>query len=299
MQKIKIPPPEFSTTYKPPAAYVVRLEVIEGCFVARYFQVVDQVDESDKTVRDSMKPISLQPPLLMRKVETQRTLVLPSAVTDNAEVQDKLLMDIGYQVFAPTSGSNSVCGFGERQDFALWCLPFTHQGKVGEPFNHFTEGEIVKGKVTRIGRLRDAQPIFIFYADVANAPLTSWKLHYVDFPTFILEDATAGSWTVQTQAFDYISLLPTFESSAPSSVGESGSANVSITLKRNGTAIAYNGEIEVDAISGYVPKRRATVVNGVASIKVMPLGLSAGDSVRIKVGTRNVSGLADVTIPVV
>lgn len=299
MQKIKIPPPEFSTTYKPPAAYVVRLEVINACLVARYFQVVNQVDESDKTVRDTMKPITLQPPMLMRKVETQRVLVEPSAVTSNAEVQDKLLMDLGYQVFAPTSGDESVCGFGERQDFSLWCLPFTHQGKVGEPFNHFTEGEIVKGMVTRIGRLRDAQPIFILYSDVADAQLANWKLMYVDIHPFILEDATAGNWTTQTKRLDYIGLLPTFEVSAPSSVDAGGTATVNVTLKRGGTAIAYTGEVQVEAIAGFVPKRRASVVNGVASVKVMALGLSAGESVRIKIGTRNVSGLADVTIPVV
>jgi hypothetical protein len=298
MQKIKIPPPEFSTTYKPPASYVVRIEEVDGVLLARYFQVIQPIGEQG-TVLDAMKPITLQPPMLMRKVETQKVLVTPSAVTSNPGVQDKLLQDVGYQVFAPTSGENSVCGFGERHDFSLFCMPFTHQGKVGEPFNHFTEGEIVKGKVTRIGRLRDAQPIFILYSDVANAPLASWKLHYVDFPTFILEDATAGSWTVQEQVFDYISLLPTFDVSAPSSVAAGGSAAVSLTLKRDGAAISYSGELQVEVISGYAPKRRAAVVNGAASINVMALGLSAGDSVRIKVGTRNVTGLADVVIPVV
>lgn len=298
MQKIQIPPPVFSTTHKPTAAYVVRIEVITGVLVARYFQVLDHILESD-TVLDAMKPIDLGSPPLMRKVETQKTLVTPSAVTSNADVQNKFLLDIGYQAFAPTTGADSVCGFGERHDFSLFCLPFTHQGKVGEPFNHFTEGEIVKGKVTRIGRLRDAQPIFILYSDVANAPLSDWKLHYVDAHPFVLEDTTAGSWTVQTQPFDYIALLPTFDVSAPASVAAGGTAVVDLTLRRNGDAIAYNGELQVEAISGYAPKRRVAVVNGASSISVMALGLVAGDSIRIKVGTRNVTGLSDVTIPVV
>lgn len=299
MKKIKLPPPEFSTTYKPPAVYVVRLEQNNNCLIARYFQVTDQEPGSDATALDAMKPISLDPPILMRKVETKKILVPASAVTSNADLQNKILQDIGYQVFAPGVGSSSVCGFGERQDFSLFCLPFTHQGKVGEPFNHFTEGESVKGMVTRIGRLRDAQPIFMLYSDVAGAPLNEWTLYYIHAQPFVFEDATDGAWINQEETFDYTSLLPSFEVSTPSSIDADGFATVTVSLKREGQMVAYNGEIQAEQISGYLPKRRASVANGVASFKVMALGLQAGESVRIKVGTKNITGLADVSIPVV
>jgi hypothetical protein len=235
----------------------------------------------------------------MRKVETKKTLVLASAVTSNEDLQDKVLLDIGYQVFAPSVGSSSICGFGERQDFSLFCLPFTHHGKVGEPFNHFTEGESVKGKVTRVGRLRDAQTIFMLYSDVSGAPLEDWTLYYAESDVFILEDATGGDWVTHPTAFEYTSLLPLFETSAPSSISADGFATVNVSLKRNGQVISYNGQIQAEQVSGYLPKTRASVVNGVASFKVMALGLEAGDSARIKIGTKNITGLADVTIPVV
>lgn len=278
-------------------SYVVRSEVVGDAFVVRYFKVLPPDAEIKSVLQDVLTTFDPESTNLLRQM-TDGDYFVGHAVTSDPKFSEHKMLEIGRHNFRPTIGSASVVGAGEKNDFSLYVLPFNGVDAIGEPYNHFVESAQVKGQVHRNGRMRGLKAVFMLYSDDADAPLSNWTIFYLDTSAFVLEDKIAGNWTTQEQ-FNSQSLLPSFQASAPSSVQANGSCTVGLTLKRNGNAIPYTGDVDVEVLSGYVPKRRIAVVNGLASINVMALGLTAGDNVRIKIGTRNVSGLADVTIPVV
>lgn len=55
-------------------------------------------------------------------------------------------------------------------------------------------------------------------------------------------------------------------------------------------------ELYLESTAGYLPRRRVPLVYGRAHATWLPLGLRAGEAARIKVGTRYISGLADIEV---
>lgn len=299
MQKIKVTTSTFTSTTKPVAEYVLRLEVLSGALLARYFRVLPESEYAGRTAATVLPPFDPTTTSLLRLVVTEPTYYAAAAVTESDAVEGKVLAEIGRHVFRPTIGSETIVGNGERHDFSAFVFPFSSSAVVSEPYNHFTESELVKGTVSRNGRLRAGQSIFFLYSDVATAPIDDWTIVYAESTPFVLEDLTGGSWSTAPSGFGVHSLLPEFAMTAPATVGQNDYATLSIALQRGGAAIAYSGEVVVEPVAGYAPKRRVSIVNGTGTFKVGALGLDVGDEVRVKVGTRTVTGLADASIPVV
>ena len=297
MKKLKLQSGEFSSTQKPQSEYVVRLERSGESLLARYFKALPRADYERETIA-TLPEFDPTSTALLRLTVTNRNFIEPSAVTADPAFADKVLTEIGRHIFRPTLGVNSVCGVGERQDFAAFVLPFGSNGAVAEPYNHFTESIDVKGVTPRNGRLRGGQPIFILYSDVANAPLDDWTLIYIESQPFVFEDATAGTWQNAPANFSLYGLLPTISVSAPTTINADGSVTAQVTLSRDGDTLDYSGDLSLEAVSGYLPKQRVAVSGGVGSFKAMALGLETGDTMRIKVGTRCVSGLAEANVTV-
>lgn len=62
----------------------------------------------------------------------------------------------------------------------------------------------------------------------------------------------------------------------------------------------YGGDMEIwfETINGYLPYTRKTTTNGTTSVKILALALETGDEIRVKAGTKFVTGLADITLVV-
>ena len=298
MKKMKIIGGAFSSTQKPKSEYVIRLDRFGGDLLVRYFKAHPREQYSNETIATELPAFDPASTPLMRLTVTERNFIEPAAVTSDKSMESMVLSEIGRHIFRPTIGNTTICGAGERNDFAAFVLPFGSDGAVSEVYNHFTESGGVKGVVPRNGRLRGAQPIFILYSDVANAPLDDWTMIYIDSSPFVLEDGTAGLWQPAPNGFNLYSLLPTLTVEAPAIVDANGVATMSVKLSRNEKTLNYSGELALEAVSGYLPKRRVTVENGVGTFKAMALGLDAGDQVRVKIGTRNITGLAEAQITV-
>jgi hypothetical protein len=298
MKKLKLQAGEFTSTQKPQSEYVIRLERSGESLLARYFKALPRDEHANENIATELPEFDPTSTALLRLTVTDHNFIEPTAVTEDAAFEDKVLTEIGRHIFRPMLDSESVCGVGERQDFAAFVLPFGSNGAVAEPYNHFTESIDVKGVTPRNGRLRGAQPIFILYSDVANASLDDWTLIYVDSQPFVFEDATAGTWQPAPANFSLYGLLPTISVTAPSTVNADGSVTAQVTLSRDGDTLDYSGDLALEAVSGYLPKQRVTISEGMGSFKAMALGLEAGDTMRIKVGTRCVSGLAEANVTV-
>jgi len=298
MQKIKLKAVNYTSTAKPVAEYVVRLDKKDGALFARYFKVRSQAECENETIAETMG--NFDPgttPLLCQRV-TERNFVKASAVTGDARVKDAVLSEIGRHIFRPTIGNASICGAGERNDFGVFVLPFGTDGAVAEPYNHFTEASSVKGLSSRVGRLRGAQAVFLLYADNTASEIDNWLLINIEAAPFVLEDATDGGWQELPSTFDIRSVLPTVTLMAPKQIEPNGSADVRVALSRNGEKVDYTGELVVEPVDGYVPKTRVKIVNGEGAFRIMAFGLEPGETMRVKVGTKTVSGIADTVIAV-
>lgn len=298
MKKLKFAGSNFTNQSQQQREYFVRLEQINDCLTVRYFKIVSADEASGFTVSDEMLAFDPSNVTLLRQLVHDFHYVNATAVSSSIEAVGKVVREIGRQIFRPTLGENSIVGSGEKYDFPVFVLPFEMGDVVSEPYNHFVESANVKGEVNRNGRLRGAKAVFLLSADGAEAPLADWTITYIETPSFILEDCTAGAWVDAPSDFRALALLPTVEIAAPAAVAADGTATVTVTLKRDGEVLDYSGELVAEAVDGYAPIRRFAVTNGVGSFRVCALGLVAGESMRVKVGTRVVSGLAAATIAV-
>lgn len=64
------------------------------------------------------------------------------------------------------------------------------------------------------------------------------------------------------------------------------------------TDVTWDGFV-IDAVDGYVPHKRLSVVKGVGTFKAMAWGLASGETMRIKINRRYQTSVAECTIPVV
>ncbi len=299
MKKLKTVGYQFTNSFKPVAQYVLRIESNGSALAFRYFKEATEQEVSIQPPASELPAVDIASTPLMRVIVTDANPVNAEAVTADPRMGGKILREFGRHIFRPNIGEQAVTGAGEEQDFPIFVLPFGTNGQVEEPYNHLVESIAVKGGVPRNGRLRGAQPIFVLHAQKADAPLTEWTMVYIDSPPFIVEDTTAEPWTDAPNNFKAMDLLPTLELSGPTQIVKDGAAMISVTMKQGGATVAYSGDVVVEPLAGYAPKTRIAMVNGLASFKVMALGLDAGDSMRVKVGTRTVSGMADTTLEVV
>jgi hypothetical protein len=298
MKKQKFVGSNFTNQSQQQREYFVRVDKVNDVLSVRYFKIVPESEYENFTLADAMLPFDPSTVTLLRQLVHDFHYVMAEAVSSNAEAQGKVVREIGRQIFRPTLGENSIVGAGEQYDFPVFVLPFEMGDVVSEPYNHFVESVNVKGEVNRNGRLRGAKAVFLLSADVSTASLDDWTLTYIETPSFILEDCTSGEWVNAPAGFRAMSLLPTAELDAPASIAPDGTATITVTLKRDGVVVPYSGELVAEAVDGYAPIRRFNVVNGVGTFRVCALGLQVGEVMRIKVGTRVVTGLAAASIAV-
>jgi hypothetical protein len=298
MKKQKFTGSNFTNQSQQNREYFVRVEQINDSLVVRYFKIVPEADFSGQPVLNELPAFDPTGVTLLRQLIHDRQYINAEVVSTSLEAQGKTVREIGRQIFRPTIGEDAITGAGEQYDFSVFVLPFEIGDVVSEPYNHFVESTNVKGEVNRNGRLRGAKAVFLLSADRSDSTLDNWTLTYIETPAFIIEDLTAGEWTTAPANFRAMSLLPTVELNTPASIAPDGTATITVTLKRDGVVVPYSGELVAEAVDGYAPIRRFNVVDGVGTFRVCALGLQIGEIMRIKVGTRVVTGLAAASIAV-
>lgn len=292
MKKIVVKSPVSARPAYPKNSLAAHLSIADDALVVRYFVVLPE---------DDLAPLGDLPSVdvgaHMRAVVKSESCVEGSAIGLEGSLATARVKEIGRHVFNPQIGSATVVGAGEQKDFSAFVLPMSSTGEVVEPYNHFAESANTKGTVNRTGRVKDAMAMFILYCDSAKAAVSNWTLIRPDADNLVVVDTTAGQWEVAQEGFNIFSLLPAVELRA-NGVPNGGTATIEVSVKRDGQVVPYDGELVVEQVAGYVPNTRVTVFNGTGSFKVMPLGLVSGEFARVKVGTKTLSGMADISIPV-
>lgn len=222
-----------------------------------------------------------------------------SAFPEVPALKNAVLQEIERQMFNPQAISEEKeLGSAEMYDFAAIVFPASFEGKAHVPYNHFVEAQSAKASIRRVGRLRGKLAFLILTAVQIESPLTEWTLLRSEHPLVEFIDRTTGVWKPLPATSSIFSGFPSVALTAPETVGAAG-ATVEVSLKNaDGSVYSYSGDLVVEALAGYVSKRRVTVENGKGSFKVIPLGLEAGEKIRVKVGTRTISGLAETELTV-
>lgn len=115
-------------------------------------------------------------------------------------------------------------------------------------------------------------------------------------PSFATEEVTlTGTDTLAPRA------LPNFVLTGPASLAADATGTFTLTAQdaAGNTLTTVDGFIlHLDSTGGYLPQRRATLLNGTASFKATALGLAAGETIRLKVGTKLYPSILEQTVTV-
>lgn len=93
------------------------------------------------------------------------------------------------------------------------------------------------------------------------------------------------------------SLFPSVRLIAPAVARASEPLAFSIqVVDGSGNPLTHDAEIFLESVNGYCPKPRVRTQRGKAQVRVLPLGLDAGDTVRLKAGFKFFPALVDAQV---
>lgn len=289
MKKVYIPRSQVEPTKTPQRIAV--LESFGVGLIVRYFDVLESCPPDSQ-------PLGVIPPIAS---SVDGCLVVGGAVPEIPYLSGRFLREAERQTLNPSAlASSDMFGIAELYDFVAIVYPLSFGGSVGAPFSYFVDGATAKAGLRRVGQNREAMMFLTFTATHAEDPIEDWTIIRAEHGVVAFVDRTPGEWTMAPAGFKVLSTLPAVKIIAPATVLPGGQATVEIrVVNQDGTPYPYNGDLVVEALSGYVSKSRVSISEGVGFTRLLPLGLEAGDSIRIKVGARLITGLAEASIAVV
>lgn len=289
MKKVYIPRSQVEPTETPRRIAV--LESFDVGLIVRYFDVLESCP-SDSQLLGAIPPIASS---------VDGCLVVGGAVPEIPYLAGRFIREAERQTLNPGAlATNDMFGIAELYDFVAIVYPLSFSGSAEAPFSYFVDGAQAKAGLRRVGRNREAMMFLTFTATHSEDSIDNWTIIRVEHPVVAFVDRTPGDWTTAPADFKVLSTLPTIEIVAPATVLAGGQATVEIrVVNQDGTPYPYNGDLVVEALSGYVSKSRVSISEGVGFTRILPLGLEAGDTIRIKAGTRLITGLAEASIAVV
>jgi hypothetical protein len=272
-------------------AIVVALMTVEsnGLLVRFFRRVGGDVTANSETIPSVVShSVGLTP-------IADRVVISGSLLSDSPRVTGGFYSEVERQFFSPNVQSNF--GNAEMDDYTAIVLPVQNGTFAAcAPYSHFVESKNVKASVRRLAQIKNQFAHIVLVSLQSQASLSDWTLLRLDMPSIFLVDRTPGNWISGSPSFSVFDVLPTVTLDAPQSVGSAEWVTVGVQLVDNGLQASYTGELHLEVLSGRANKLRVPVVDGAGSFKVQADGLDPGDSIRVKVGTKNVSGLATATI---
>lgn len=273
------------------------LTVVGSAFVVRYFEAMplNPAAPAPLTALTTLQDSGASDFVFVENPVFYTTAAFP----EKEFPAETLFVEIGQHWVGPSIAQVGLLGFGEVYDFAALVAPVSAECKPSFLYNHFAQGNVVKASLRRIARLQNTFAHLTFVAAKVSDDISQWTVVRGVVPGLAFIDRTAGSWETAQAGLTVIDLLPTIEVSGPASVATGSHATFTVQTKNeDGSNYPYTGELLVDVVSGYATKNRVGMVNGQGTLRVLPLGLDAGDVVRVKINTRTISGMADISIPV-
>lgn len=299
---------------KPSKSLALHLIKEADGFVCRWFERVSLRDDFYVGNLTGFKsaagePVSAMPAMNQTWTkDLQQVDMFTNDVVVEGDAISEELEGIHFREFSRTrlkaTNVPSVGGFGhgEIDDLASYTYGLTRANKVYSAVPLYTESYATKGSVARVMPLLDAMPVFTLLATHHDDNPDNWgvvRMSYGDLIVFtgdFVDEDTELTGMVDVRSM----FFPSFSISGADTVAADGTVTLTATVATvpTGTSVNYASDLYIEASAGYLPKKRVPVVNGTATFKVTALGLAAGDTIKVKIGTRFLTGLASKTITV-
>lgn len=102
-------------------------------------------------------------------------------------------------------------------------------------------------------------------------------------------EGSAATWRAQQ--------MPSVSLSGPDQLAANDTGLFTVVVSRDGGIdSACNAEVCIETTGGYLPMQRTRAAAGQAAFRLQTLGLEPGESIKLKVGFRNYSALANKTV---
>ena len=206
---------------------------------------------------------------------------------------------------------------GENSDAACWVIGVSlsesiNQGDMNDESMHHTRYPVNALSHTYTNKSHPLRTTKTIGGSVGSLycykPFTdtsfmdcSYTLSYnsdYGFSTNITTDWTKGT------GYNYIGdlgeALPSFVvTSGGNSIDADGYDTVEFKMvDSSGATINHASDIYLEHTGGYLPHHRVSITDGTGSFKVGALGMSSGDTFKVKIGFRTYTGIADVNYTV-
>lgn len=192
----------------------------------------------------------------------------------------------------------------EKTDAAVWTIGIDYDGFPHPCFNSVAVSADSKMHPLRAARNLGAPSCLFVYQPFKDTPFTECSIS-LKYNMGIGFYSNLTGWQ-ENVGFNYLSHMA---DAMPKIRLTSGSADKTISADSTetvefeitdsaGARILKNTTVYLESTGGYLPKSRIEVVNGVGSFKTTAMGLSSGDTYKVKLGFRSMSGLLDVNFEV-
>jgi hypothetical protein len=212
-------------------------------------------------------------------------------------------INIGLLGTATLYRTEGYLGSAERDGPGIYVFALNDQGIPMAPFNVYSQSYRSK-RDPRFTRVMTDQTWPVMVA----VPCTGAAF---DECSFLVRNSSQchfssnlEGWTQLTQAppTGVLALsLPTLQVSSPTlSMSPNSSATVDVRVLDCDGVLYPHGEqtIFLEETGGLLPLRRIRSIGGLASFRISSVGMQSGESFRVKLGFRNISGCDEVAVSV-
>lgn len=180
-----------------------------------------------------------------------------------------------------------------------------HNGVVRNPIARHIESANRKSTLIRDCTVRNTFPCVLIMVPRPNAPLTEC------FVLFYYSSDQGALMNFEATFIPQAEVVPTMIASyqpklkliAPAMIQKNqlGILSISVVDPETDVPLANDvaREVFIETTAGYLPKRRVVVTNGgPVNAYIRALDLEAGDTIKVKIGWKHISGLAEAFITV-
>tara|TARA_B100000470_G_scaffold72642_1_gene55509 strand:- start:8488 stop:9483 length:996 start_codon:yes stop_codon:yes gene_type:complete len=238
---------------------------------------------------------------------------IPANIRDTytEKLKDTWFRNTGFSWVDPTDPSIAS---GEKSDVACWVIGIKPDFSASASYNSLTNTHYSKAHPLRSVRQQNAPAALFIYKSFNTDNFTdcSITMKYnrgCGFSTNIMNDWLIGTdekalFKTSGDGYNYLGEMneafPTFTvTSGGTSIDADGTDTVAFKMvDKDGALIARTSEAYLESTAGYLPKTRVPITDGLGTFKVTALGLESGDTFKVKIGFRNLTGVQDVNYTV-
>lgn len=236
--------------------------------------------------------------------QSRPEVTFPDEVIDGAVFAERLSGLAFRELGAVALDLDYARSLHEWSDMARWMFPISISGAPGTPYNARTLTVNTKTTGSRhlmVARQGCALVVFVYFRQL---DFTEASFLVIGHPTHGAVGGLADRATIikpEAQIDHTLRGNPRITINGPDTVPAGGEAELLCRITSSGgkRITAVDTEFFIETTGGYLPLQRVHAPAGEARVRLVALANLAGETLKVKVGYRHVSGLAEHRLTVV